>query len=423
MERVMDKEKLENKYRDLADEQLVEIATSSSGDYTDEAIGAARAELDGRRIPIEPSPRPSTSSTRTMSWKPLLGAAVLIGATAILLLPRISEEEPARSPPGLVEPVCDTIDFAGCQKACTEGKARGCISLGTMQQSGISTTKSIRKAADSFRRACDLGEARGCFYAGIALGAAHEGQPPIDPKAAIHLLDKGCAERAWGACSQLGVHHETGTGTDKDVAKARSLYEQACNRKDGHGCTRLGYLHEDGTAVDKDAVAAVRLYEKACDLNDQDGCFVLAVMLGEGRGTDQDTGRAKQIFADLCRTHGYVEACKEAKIEDPFANGKTEMRAIFDEQEKQCIAGDLYACSALGAAYSTGFGVEQDFNRALKFQTKACDGDMPRACYMLGHMYEDGAGFGLDPKAAPPIFEKACRLGEELSCRWLKAPW
>lgn len=423
MTRVMDGENLEGKYRDLANERLMEIATSSSGDYTDEAVDAARAELDRRQIPIEPSPQPSTSAARAMSWKPLLGAAVLVGAIVILVLPRLSYEETAPSPPGFVEPVCDTIDFADCQKACTEGEARGCLHLGTMQQSGISTAKDLRKAADSFRRACDLGEPRGCLYAGIALGAAHEDQPPIDPKAAIPLLDKACSERAWGACSQLGVHHETGTGTDKDVTKARSLYERACNRKDGHGCTRLGYLHEDGTTVDKDAVAAVRLYEKACDLSDQDGCFAFAVMLDEGRGTDKDADRAKQIFADLCRTRAYVEACKEAEIEDPFAKSKAEMRATFDDEEKLCNAGDLYACSALGAAYRTGLGVEQDFDRALELQEKACEGDVPRACYMLGHMYEEGAGYGLDPKAAKPFFEKACRLGEKLSCGWLKAPW
>ncbi len=61
---------------------------------------------------------------------------------------------------------------------------------------------------------------------------------------------------------ELGVMHEKGLGGDRDLAKARSLYERAAAGGAYAARIQLGAMYENGVGVPKDAARADVLYEE-----------------------------------------------------------------------------------------------------------------------------------------------------------------
>ena len=48
--------------------------------------------------------------------------------------------------------------------------------------------------------------------------------------------------------------------------------------------------------------------------------------------------------------------------------------STFEENKKACDSGYARGCYNLGLMYAKGTGVKQDYLKAVKFYTKACDG-------------------------------------------------
>ncbi len=86
--------------------------------------------------------------------------------------------------------------------------------------------------------------------------------------------------------------------------------------------------------------------------------------------------------------------------------------------EKACDAGEMDACTALGACYWTGTcKLPKNQARGLSFFQKACDGGDMAACGQLGICYESG-GCGLikSGQRAVAYYEKACDGGDMGMC-------
>ncbi len=83
--------------------------------------------------------------------------------------------------------------------------------------------------------------------------------------------------------------------------------------------------------------------------------------------------------------------------------------------EKACDLNIGRGCGALGVLYVNGQGVEKDLTKAAQFCSKACDLNNNKGCFNLGALYLEK-----DSKKATALFEKACKLGEQLACESLK---
>ncbi|GAA8862685.1 hypothetical protein HpRN3_06010 [Helicobacter pylori] len=83
--------------------------------------------------------------------------------------------------------------------------------------------------------------------------------------------------------------------------------------------------------------------------------------------------------------------------------------------ERACGLNNGGGCSNLGVLYQNGQGVEKDLTKAAQFCSKACDLNNNKGCFNLGALYLEK-----DSKKATALFEKACKLGEQLACESLK---
>src|SRR5262249_7404170 len=135
----------------------------------------------------------------------------------------------------------------------------------------------------------------------------------------------------------------------------------------------------------------VELFTPACDGGDVDACVSLSMAIEHGDGAPKDVARARRIYASGLEADG---RCRED--------------------------GDVLACATLsGGAVLDGspglmMGSPPDsLGPARAALTRACDLDVGTACGMLALIERDHAD---------ALHDKACRLGQRLSCSARSSP-
>ena len=82
------------------------------------------------------------------------------------------------------------------------------------------------------------------------------------------------------------------------------------------------------------------------------------------------------------------------------------------ELERKCNNGNAGSCGALGDLYRYGYGVKQDYNKAMEFYGKACEMGEAVGCSALGDLYY----VMKDYNKAMEFYGKACEMGEAKGC-------
>jgi TPR repeat protein len=266
-------------------------------------------------------------------------------------------------------------------KACDEGEASACHSLGRMYahdgQHWLQESGGKAKAAELTQRACDLGDAPSCFE--LAQTAGRD-----EPQRLRGVCDMGY----WPACLRLGQMYSSG--------------------RDG---------------VPQDRTAAVGFYQRSCDGNEPVGCASLAVACLAGRGVARDPDRARQLFQKVCDA-GHPKVCELVKtpavFEDPLAAAILAADAgssVAQNLAASCDGGFAKACLALGKKYSDGDDVPRDDVKAAELFRRACDGNEALGCAELAVQHLDGKGVVIDVAQARQLYQRACALGLEEACR------
>lgn len=82
---------------------------------------------------------------------------------------------------------------------------------------------------------------------------------------------------------------------------------------------------------------------------------------------------------------------------------------MLDSMEKQCNDGQMEQCYALGRTYFNGQEIAPNYEKALVYYTKACDGNHAGGCVSLGEFYmsSDVRLLPSDPAKAQILFDKA----------------
>ena len=70
----------------------------------------------------------------------------------------------------------------------------------------------------------------------------------------------------------------------------------------------------------------------------------------------------------------------------------------------ECEAGNAKACHNVGVEYYES----KDFEKALEFFTKGCDGRAAKSCFAISEMYHNGEGVSKSTTRAIIYIEKAC---------------
>ena len=302
----------------------------------------------------------------------------------------------------------------------------------------VAAEKWLRKAA-----------AQGLPEARINLGRLllKNGDGPKDE--AIVLLREAVAQGHPLAMAHLAWAHWTGTGVDKDLARAEALYRQAVELGLPDAMTALAGLYELEEEL-RNPEEALRLNRRAAELGHPAGWFGVGIAFLEGTGGErQDDAEAVACFRrateigfapamramGICceRGRGVPRDLKEARrwYERSAQGGDPEgarllARMVYDGigTEGNIVKGiDLYRQAAaqgdepaqlmVAASAECGLGMAHDEAFALKAYRRIADsGSNVQAMYALGMVYENGLlGAAADRTEADRWFRRAADHG------------
>ena len=220
----------------------------------------------------------------------------------------------------------------------------------------------------------------------------------------------------------MGLCCETGSGTDKDYAKAFDWYSKAAEQGNAKAMRNLGKMYADGLWADPNPVLAVKWYVEAVALGDKTAKSLL-------RGLRED---AQDIL---------VRSAKEAFDKDEFKKGvclalstdmsnatlqmwvaycydrgkgirKSEAKA-FEWYQKAANNGNAWSMNQLGLKYERGEGTAKNLREAVKWYKAAAEKGNKAAQYNLGDMYEFGKGTEKNLEEAVRWYRKAVEQGNE----------
>lgn len=302
------------------------------------------------------------------------------------------------------------------EKAVTEGNPFAAYALGSLYRRGQGVAQDNEKAYALYHMAAEHGEKPNA-YAAYELGRmCKEGiGTKIDQTASdawyrqayqgFLMIEQNMADdRLYHRLGQMNL---TGTGTEKDLSKAKDYFEKAAALDNTDALYGLGklYLNRDFAGAntkkamdyltaaaekghsyarytlgklflteEKDmqsAYYALYWLEESANQGNTDAQCLLGKILLQGEVTDQDTDRAVEIL-------------------------------------KKAIAnGSIYAAYLLGKEYLDGTVLLQDVSEAIRLLTLSADKGFTPAEYLLGKIYYRGEMFPQDIPKALAYLERA----------------
>lgn len=92
-----------------------------------------------------------------------------------------------------------------------------------------------------------------------------------------------------------------------------------------------------------------------------------------------------------------------------------------EKMKEVCNSGDSVTCFNLGILYQLGKDVEQSYEKANIYYSKACDMNHSEGCLNLGYLYYFGQGVDENNTKAKLYFSKTCELKNDNGCNNLKS--
>jgi TPR repeat protein len=338
------------------------------------------------------------------------------------------------------------------QKGCDLGSPRACSDLAYAYSEGENGVRKDSKRAYEFKqrevvlleKACNEGKTHECLEAAFVY---KDGQTGVkaDLSRAVILLEKNCSAGILNACEILSDMYKHGDDTiKKDMARAIDLedqyiteYKKRCGRGGVISCVELGDRYRRGECLPKDDVKAAELYSRACLEIGSSGwdCDKLSVMYENGEGgLRKDSQKAMQLRYRACGTDPSCYYLAEYYKDGIFRHniGKlprdTPNAALFFK--RGCENAREEDCTLLGNMYDFGLGgLKIDEDQAFGLYRWACQRGYDGACTHMkrleSHTTCKGEACRIlaearyyfdDQKGAERLLDRACFLGDQLSC-------
>ena len=187
---------------------------------------------------------------------------------------------------------------------------------------------------------------------------------------------------------ELGHMYAEGLGVTQDREKSEHWYRMAANQGDGSALASLGFMYYDGTVVPKDRSEAAKLWERALDIH--------------------------PIPPGWENWHTDVEFM----LGDMYLNGDG-VQQDYDEARRYLTraanAGNAVAQGNLAYMYANGIGVTKDYNKAVEWYKKSAMQGYAPAQNALGIAYELGKGVEQDYNKAIEWYQKAAAQGFQIA--------
>ena len=223
--------------------------------------------------------------------------------------------------------------------------------------------------------------------------------------------------RIGNSKGRLGNFNDAIENTNKAIAIYEQINKNNKYNSDIAWCYNiLGLIYDK--KPDPDPSIALENYTKACKLGNAWGCHNVGVFYRDGRGAGKNLSSALQYYNRSCELK-LGQACSESGyIYESNSSIENYMDLALDKYEQACRLQDSWACNKLGNLYRnrTYWQIPQDYQKAKKYYTQACDNNYSSACVGIGLMYEREEGGDANQTVALQYYKKACKLKNAWGC-------
>lgn len=293
------------------------------------------------------------------------------------------------------------------QRACSLDSPKGCFTLATFLHDGKLMAEDQSSAFELFKRACSAGSAESCSQVASAYAAGDIVEP--DPELASQLYEKACNDGVPAACSNFGLALLSGAGVWPDQARGLKLLELSCEKEGGY-CVALAQLYARGHVVEKDLGKARELYQRACTAAPELGCSHFWLFVLE-HGSTNELSRAISELEPFCEK-GQGVVCDGLGAAHRDGRGVTR---DFDEAERYfkraCDIQNL--CESLADLLKARAAASASPSPAELYRQACFEGGQFSACFKLGTPEATDRGL----REAEPL----CVAGDQSACELIRA--
>lgn len=302
------------------------------------------------------------------------------------------------------------------EKAVSEGNPFAAYSLGSLYRRGQGVAQDDEKAFSLYRQAAEH-ETKPNAYAMYELGRMYQGGIGTAPDKEKSVEWYAAAYQGFLAIEQnmaddklyyrIGQMNLTGTGTEKDLPKAKEYFEKAAKLDNADALYGLGRLYLNRDFAENDPQKALDYLITAAHKGHSYAQYTLGKLFLKGEAVKQNVDYALRWLEEAVRQDNTDAQCLLGKV---LLQGE-----VIEQDADQASAllkkavenGSSYAAYLLGKAYLDGTALMQNVPEAIRLLTESADKGFTPAEYLLGKLLYKGEAVSQDIGKALFYLERA----------------
>lgn len=279
------------------------------------------------------------------------------------------------------------------KKAAGQGNARAQLSLGNCYFYGLGVAKDGTEAVRWYRKAADQGEPgacdglSNCYSKGIGV-AKNEAEALKWNAESFKCTSKLAEQGNPQAQFNLSRLYSSGNGVPRNEAEADKWCRIAAENGNAVAQKELGYMYAVGVGMQEDVAEAVKWFRNAAQQDNPCAMCFLGICYLNGKGVDKDAATAVSWFNRAAQKGDQFDACVWLGRCYWFGQGVPRSLTKGVECFQKSFGNEGFF---MGVAYYNGWGVEQNYKKAVNYFEISTFNDLDAELY-LGKCYERGTG-------------------------------
>lgn len=279
--------------------------------------------------------------------------------------------------------------------------------LGLKYYNGDNIEKDFNKASSLIKEAAE----NGIIKAEIDLSRIYERGIGVEKNytLAFEWMNKAAQDGSTEAMNNVGVYYDYGIGVTRDPQKSIEYYKKSADLGNDSAMYNLGIALFYGEEITKDEKKALFWIERSADMGNIEAITSLYSIYKLQGNTPKsmywlNKGIDKNLPISFFNLGYEYSKGNSLLIKDD--------RKAFENYLKSAEMGVSFAQNNLANWYLSGYYVKKDEKEAIKWYSKAAEGNLPEAMYVLYQLYSEGTkDIPQDQEKANYWLEKAKKNG------------